>query len=48
MLGHSLHGERTQHPVYPAGGGDNIVLSGYIVYIVLEWREIIEILKYLS
>lgn len=37
MLGHPLHGERTrQHPVHPAGGGDNIVLSGYIVYIVLD------------
>lgn len=38
MLGHSLHGERTwQHPVYTAGGGDNIVLSGYNVHIVLDW-----------
>lgn len=37
MLGHSLHGERTwQHPVYPAGGSDNIVLPGYNVHIVLD------------
>lgn len=35
MLGHALHGDRTrQHPVYAAGGGDNIVLCGYNVHIV--------------
>lgn len=46
MLGHSLHGERTrQHPVYPAGGGDNIVLSGNIVYTVLNGGHIIEVFQ---
>lgn len=46
MLGHSLHSKGTrQHPVYPAGGGDNIVVIGYIVHIVLDGEEIIEVLK---
>lgn len=46
MLHRSLHGERTQkHPVHSAGGDDNIVLSGYIVYIVLDREEIIKALK---
>lgn len=46
MLGHSLHSERTRrHPVYAAGGGDNIVVFGYVVHIVLDGEEIIEVLK---
>lgn len=46
MLRHSLHGEGTRkHPVHPAGGGDNIVLSGHIVYTVLDREEIIKALK---
>lgn len=27
------------HPAHPAGGGDNIVFSGYNVHIVLAWMD---------
>lgn len=42
MLGHSLHAEgMRRHPVNPAGGGDNIVLSGYIVNILFDEEKYI-------